>query len=54
MYIGPEASPGTGSGTKDDPYSISRARDEERGEGVLFTLLPGNYTPYDGVFQSPF
>eukprot|EP01127_Copromyxa_protea_P016216 TRINITY_DN4785_c0_g1_i1.p1 TRINITY_DN4785_c0_g1~~TRINITY_DN4785_c0_g1_i1.p1 ORF type:complete len:601 (-),score=117.82 TRINITY_DN4785_c0_g1_i1:13-1773(-) len=46
-YVAPGVSAGTGSGTMEEPFSFESAASTQRGESVLFWLLPGNYTTKD-------
>lgn len=44
-YVGPNVSANTGSGTRSNPYDFAyAAREQQKGDSVLYWLLPGNYT----------
>lgn len=43
-WISPSVSPGTGDGSEANPFSFESAAAQQRGEGVMYWLLPGNYT----------
>ena len=53
-WVSPNATLGAGACSKTEPCSFSHAaREEQKGDGVIYWLLPGNYTSGTKHFFSP-